>query len=40
MSEVARQVAHHDARTLFERAWSHAVREGTLRPDRREALLA
>ena len=33
-------VARHDARTLFERAWAHAVREGSLDPERREALLA
>ncbi|MEI7445117.1 MAG: hypothetical protein WCK28_09535 [Burkholderiales bacterium] len=33
-------VARHDGRTLFERAWSHAVREGLLGDERREALLA
>jgi hypothetical protein len=33
-------VARHDARTLFERAWSHGVREGRIDPERREALLA
>ncbi len=35
-----RELAHHDARTLFERAWARAAREGALRPQRREALLA
>ena len=39
MSAVARELAHHDSRTLFERAWSLAMREGTLHPARREALL-
>jgi hypothetical protein len=32
-------LAHHEARTLFERAWSHAVREGLVDAARREALL-
>lgn len=33
-------IARHDARTLFERAWAHARREGTIDAARREALLA
>jgi hypothetical protein len=32
-------VAHRDARSLFERAWSLAVRDGLVAPARREALL-
>jgi hypothetical protein len=34
------RLAHHDARTLFERAWSHGVRSGAIGPARREALVA
>ncbi len=33
-------VARHDARSLFERAWSRAMRDGSLGPQRRDALLA
>ncbi len=33
-------VARHDARTLFERAWSHGVRTGAIDGARREALVA
>lgn len=32
-------LAHRDARTLFERAWSHGMRTGILTAERREALL-
>jgi len=39
VNAVAQPLAHHDARTLFERAWSRAMRDGALRPERREALL-
>jgi hypothetical protein len=33
-------VARHDARTLFERAWTHGVRTGAIDAARREALVA
>ncbi len=33
-------LAHHDARTLFERAWSQAVASGLIDAARREALVA
>ena len=33
-------LAHHDPRTLFERAWSQAVASGLIDPARREALVA
>lgn len=33
-------VARHDARSLFERAWSQAVRDGRIDEARRDALLA
>jgi hypothetical protein len=33
-------VARHDARTLFERAWTHGVRTGEIDGARREALVA
>ncbi|MBK8767899.1 MAG: hypothetical protein IPM01_26130 [Burkholderiaceae bacterium] len=32
-------LAHRDARTLFERAWSHGIRTGLITAQRREALL-
>lgn len=33
-------IARHDARTLFERAWTHGVRTGGIDAARREALVA
>ncbi|HYF60166.1 MAG TPA: hypothetical protein VEA81_14540 [Burkholderiaceae bacterium] len=33
-------IARHDARTLFERAWTHGVRTGLIDAQRREALVA
>jgi len=34
------RLAHHDARTLFERAWAEGTATGLITPERREAMLA